>query len=83
MDKKPYNPESFRAQMSSIWKTRKRFEIQEAGMGYGLKDCLVLSPAGKNKIRDNPPYSMALKAESNLVGKESMKLNAFSKKRGS
>ncbi|KAK5842942.1 hypothetical protein PVK06_005364 [Gossypium arboreum] len=27
---KPYNPESFKAQMKSIWKTRKKFEIQMA-----------------------------------------------------
>ncbi|KAK5811499.1 hypothetical protein PVK06_026836 [Gossypium arboreum] len=28
--KKSYNPDSFRAQMKSIWKTRKKFEIQLA-----------------------------------------------------
>ncbi|PPD91134.1 hypothetical protein GOBAR_DD11910 [Gossypium barbadense] len=27
---KSYNPDSFRAQMKSIWKTRKKFEIQLA-----------------------------------------------------
>lgn len=29
--KKSYNPDSFRAQMKSIWKTRKKFKIQLAG----------------------------------------------------
>ncbi|KAA3488997.1 reverse transcriptase [Gossypium australe] len=48
-------------------------------MGHGLEDCQELDPAGKNKVRIDPPFSLALKAESNLVGKESMKLNAFSK----
>ncbi|MBA0870808.1 hypothetical protein Goshw_017473 [Gossypium schwendimanii] len=28
---KPYNSESFRAQMKNIWKTRKKFEIQMVG----------------------------------------------------
>ncbi|KAK5832484.1 hypothetical protein PVK06_016286 [Gossypium arboreum] len=28
---KLYNPESFRAQMKSIWKTKKKFKIQMAG----------------------------------------------------
>ncbi|MBA0664651.1 hypothetical protein Goklo_004619 [Gossypium klotzschianum] len=34
----------------------------------------------KNKIREDPPYTLALKAESKLVGKESIKINDFSKK---
>lgn len=29
--RKSYNPNSFQAQMKSIWKTRKKFEIQVAG----------------------------------------------------
>lgn len=29
--KKLYNPDSFKAQMTSIWKTRKKFEIQSLG----------------------------------------------------
>ncbi|KAK5825313.1 hypothetical protein PVK06_020131 [Gossypium arboreum] len=32
---KPYNPESFRAQMKSIWKTMKKFKIQMAGRRSG------------------------------------------------
>ncbi|MBA0754182.1 hypothetical protein Gogos_005485 [Gossypium gossypioides] len=33
---KLYNPESFRAQMKSIWKTRKKFEIQMVGQNLFL-----------------------------------------------
>ncbi|KAK5835558.1 hypothetical protein PVK06_011249 [Gossypium arboreum] len=51
-------------------------------MGHSLTDCLMLSPADNNKASNDPPYSIALKAESNLVGKESIKLNAFAKKTG-
>lgn len=29
--RKSYNPDSFRAQMQSIWKTSKKFDIQTAG----------------------------------------------------
>ncbi|PPD77412.1 hypothetical protein GOBAR_DD25653 [Gossypium barbadense] len=102
---KLYNPESFKAQMKSIWKPKKKFEIQTAGqnlflivfeleeylelimegrlrlfrkslilfdrVGYGLVDCSELNPAEKIKIREDPPYMLALKAESNLIGKES------------
>ncbi|KAH1106315.1 hypothetical protein J1N35_010083 [Gossypium stocksii] len=49
-------------------------------MGHGLNDCLVISPTEKNKIRDDPPYTIALKAESNLVERESIKFNAYVKK---
>lgn len=37
-------------------------------------------PLQKNKIRDNPRFSLALKAELNLIGKESLKFNALLKK---
>ncbi|MFQ6650879.1 hypothetical protein Gotur_022287, partial [Gossypium turneri] len=123
--------------MKSIWKTKKKFEIQMAGqnlflivfeleeylelimegrpwlfrkcifvsmdnrnkwwisfkyeklpifcfgcgrVGYGLLDCSELNLAEKIKIREDPPYMLALKAESNLIGKESIKFNDFSKK---
>ncbi|MBA0643534.1 hypothetical protein Goklo_027816 [Gossypium klotzschianum] len=46
------------------------------GMGHGFKDCLGLTPAEK-KNRDDPPYSLALKVELNLIGKESVKFNAL------
>ncbi|MBA0672145.1 hypothetical protein Goklo_029322 [Gossypium klotzschianum] len=50
------------------------------GMGHGFKDSLGLTPTEKNKIRDDPPYSLALRAELYLIGKESMKFNALLKK---
>ncbi|MBA0768701.1 hypothetical protein Gotri_017484 [Gossypium trilobum] len=49
-------------------------------MGHGLKECTGLTHAEKNKIRDDPPYFLALKAELNLIGKESLKFSALSKK---
>ncbi|MBA0566194.1 hypothetical protein Golob_011037, partial [Gossypium lobatum] len=33
---KLYNPKSFRAQMKSLWKTKKKFEIQTAGQNLFL-----------------------------------------------
>lgn len=49
-------------------------------MEHGLQGCKVIKPAGKEKVRDNPPFSLALKAELALLGKECLKLNALSKK---
>ncbi|MBA0685278.1 hypothetical protein Goari_012949, partial [Gossypium aridum] len=49
-------------------------------MRHGLKECTGLTHAEKNKIRDDPPYFLALKAELNLIGKESLKFSALSKK---
>ncbi|MFQ6667849.1 hypothetical protein Gotur_033734 [Gossypium turneri] len=102
---KLYNPESFKAQMRSIWKTNKKFEIQTVGqnlyliafeleedlklimegrpygrVGHGLSNCSEWNPAEKIKIKEDPPYTLALKAESNVIGKESIKFNNFSKK---
>ncbi|KAK5835557.1 hypothetical protein PVK06_011248 [Gossypium arboreum] len=34
--KKSFNPESFRTQMKSIWKTKKKFEIQLVGQNLFL-----------------------------------------------
>ncbi|MFQ6655260.1 hypothetical protein Gotur_025901 [Gossypium turneri] len=34
--KKPYNQDSFKAQMRSIWKTKKKFVIQVAGKNLFL-----------------------------------------------
>ncbi|MBA0575652.1 hypothetical protein Golob_023951 [Gossypium lobatum] len=34
--KKPYNQDSFKAQMRSIWKTRKKFVIQVVGKNLFL-----------------------------------------------
>ncbi|MFQ6646038.1 hypothetical protein Gotur_020546 [Gossypium turneri] len=103
---KLYNPKSFRAQMKSLWKTKKKFEIHTAGQNlylivfeleedlelimeerpwlfrkrHRLSDYSSLNSAEKSKIREDPPYTLALKAESKLVGKESIKFNDFSKK---
>ncbi|MFQ6651840.1 hypothetical protein Gotur_024007 [Gossypium turneri] len=44
-------------------------------LGHGLSGCNSLNPAEKIKIKENPPYTMALRAESNLLGKECIKLN--------
>ncbi|MBA0872493.1 hypothetical protein Goshw_014986 [Gossypium schwendimanii] len=49
-------------------------------MGHGLPECSVLSTAEKSKIKEDPPYTMALKAESKFVGKEVIKFNDFAKK---
>ncbi|MBA0730113.1 hypothetical protein Golax_023351 [Gossypium laxum] len=49
-------------------------------LGHGLQDYTSITPAEKIRIREDPPYSLALKAELNLLGKESLKFNALSKK---
>ncbi|MBA0873834.1 hypothetical protein Goshw_007921 [Gossypium schwendimanii] len=49
-------------------------------VGHGLSDCSEWNPAEKIKIKKDPPYTLALKAESNVIGKESIKFNNFSKK---
>ncbi|KAA3474234.1 Endonuclease/exonuclease/phosphatase [Gossypium australe] len=49
-------------------------------LNHGIKDCWLLNPAEKEKVRDDPPYSIALKAESKVVGKESIKFNSFIRK---
>ncbi|MBA0634173.1 hypothetical protein Godav_025534, partial [Gossypium davidsonii] len=46
-------------------------------MGHGLTDCTQIIPARKSKISSDPPYSMALKAESKQVGKESLQFSAM------
>ncbi|KAA3489018.1 reverse transcriptase [Gossypium australe] len=52
-------------------------------MDHGLNDCLLINPAEKNKIREDLSYFIVLKAESKVVGRETMKFNAFTKKMGS
>ncbi|MBA0725596.1 hypothetical protein Golax_022167, partial [Gossypium laxum] len=51
-------------------------------MGHGLSNCTQLTPERKSKIIENPPYSLALKVESKLFGKESIKFNTLIKKVG-
>ncbi|MBA0679210.1 hypothetical protein Goari_010997 [Gossypium aridum] len=48
-------------------------------MGHGLSNCTQIIPARKRKISENPSYSLALKAESKLIRKESMKFNVLLK----
>lgn len=49
-------------------------------MGHELTKCLKSTPVEKNKIKDDPPFSLELKAEVNFIGKESLKFSALSKK---
>ncbi|PPD75790.1 hypothetical protein GOBAR_DD27286 [Gossypium barbadense] len=51
-------------------------------MGHGLSNCTQIIPARKSKISENPPYTLALKAESKLIEKESMKFNVLMKQVG-
>ncbi|MBA0754491.1 hypothetical protein Gogos_021309, partial [Gossypium gossypioides] len=51
-------------------------------MGHEITDCTQKIPARKSKISIDPPYTLALRAESKLVGKESLKFNAMMKKVG-
>ncbi|MFQ6661253.1 hypothetical protein Gotur_029467, partial [Gossypium turneri] len=51
-------------------------------LGHGLSNCTQLTLERKNKISENPPYSLALKAESKLFGKERIKFNMLIKKVG-
>ncbi|MBA0672813.1 hypothetical protein Goklo_007338 [Gossypium klotzschianum] len=58
------------------------FCFEYGRMGHGMSNCTQLLPARKNKISENPPYSVALKAESRLIGKESVKFNSLMKQTG-
>ncbi|MBA0629341.1 hypothetical protein Godav_023919 [Gossypium davidsonii] len=49
-------------------------------MGHSLKECPVLNPVEKEKFKEDPNYTLALKEKSNLIGKENMKFNDLSKK---
>ncbi|MBA0552332.1 hypothetical protein Golob_023154, partial [Gossypium lobatum] len=49
-------------------------------MRHNLKECQVLNIVEKEKSKKDPNYTLALKAKSNLIGKENMKFNAFSNK---
>lgn len=49
-------------------------------MGHVAKECTKISKLGKEIREDDIPYSLALKAGSNLVGKESLQLGVSGKK---
>ncbi|MBA0693002.1 hypothetical protein Goari_010519 [Gossypium aridum] len=48
-------------------------------LGHGVKECQVLSSVEKERSDGDFPYSIELKAESNLVGKESLLFEFFTK----
>lgn len=49
-------------------------------MGHGLKECNKCSSIVKEKADDDLPYSLALKAESNVLGKENLQFGFIAKK---
>ncbi|MBA0876616.1 hypothetical protein Goshw_016057 [Gossypium schwendimanii] len=49
-------------------------------LGHDIQECTIVEPAEKDKIREDPPFSLALKVELNLVRRESLKFNALAKK---
>lgn len=49
-------------------------------MGHGLKECQECDVSMKDKINDDLPYSLALKAELSIFGKESSKFGLIVKK---
>ncbi|MBA0572527.1 hypothetical protein Golob_002863, partial [Gossypium lobatum] len=141
--KKSYNLDSFRAQLKSIWKIKKKFDIEVAGQNLflisfeneddmeiimegrpwlfkrqliifdrlgrtyreergifistgcqekvwlalgvvewvkGVKECDAILPTDeRDKAEDDYPYSLTLKVEPNLLGKESLKFGFSTK----
>ncbi|MBA0776260.1 hypothetical protein Gotri_011275, partial [Gossypium trilobum] len=49
-------------------------------MGHGLKKCDRIPTGTRDKPEDELPYSLALKAESNLLWKECLEFSASTKK---
>lgn len=49
-------------------------------MRHYLKDCTTTSKETRKSVDDNLPYSVALKAKSNLMGKITLQLGSQSKK---
>ncbi|MBA0721590.1 hypothetical protein Golax_009113 [Gossypium laxum] len=49
-------------------------------MGHGLKECDRIPTGARDKPEDELPYSLALKAESNLLRKECLEFSASTKK---
>ncbi|MBA0839716.1 hypothetical protein Goarm_005419 [Gossypium armourianum] len=49
-------------------------------MGHGVKECTSISIAKREKADNEYSYSLALKVESNLIGKENFQF-VFSKTR--
>lgn len=51
-------------------------------MRHSFKKCSVLTPTEISKIGDDPPFTLALKAESNLIGKECVKFKTLLRREG-
>ncbi|MBA0785417.1 hypothetical protein Gotri_026419, partial [Gossypium trilobum] len=49
-------------------------------MGHAVKDCIEIPNLGEEKLEEDLPYSLALKVESNLVGKEILQFGFSVKK---
>lgn len=49
-------------------------------MGHGAKDCEFLTDEKKHKSVEDFPYSVALKAESSMIGKECFHFGRLRKK---
>ncbi|MFQ6626615.1 hypothetical protein Gotur_005988 [Gossypium turneri] len=58
------------------------FCFESGRMGHGMSNFNQIPPAKKSKVSENPPYSVALKVKSRLVGKESLKFNSLMKQTG-
>ncbi|MBA0870899.1 hypothetical protein Goshw_018463 [Gossypium schwendimanii] len=53
--------------MGEFCRLRVKLNVQRPlRRGHGLHDCTEITPAEKNRIREDPPFSLALKAELNL-----------------
>ncbi|MBA0871546.1 hypothetical protein Goshw_027319 [Gossypium schwendimanii] len=53
--------------MGEFCRLRVKLNVQRPlRRGYGLHDCTEITPAEKNRIREDLPFSLALKAELNL-----------------
>ncbi|MBA0804934.1 hypothetical protein Gohar_004487 [Gossypium harknessii] len=49
-------------------------------MGHGIKDCNETPDESKELSKEDPPFSLALKVESNLIGKVNKQLGVTMKK---
>ncbi|MBA0869971.1 hypothetical protein Goshw_005934 [Gossypium schwendimanii] len=58
-----------------------RSKVKGCGrMDHSIKECSEVTTEIKNLPEDELPYSLALKAEINLLGKESLKLGSVARK---
>ncbi|MBA0715886.1 hypothetical protein Golax_014762, partial [Gossypium laxum] len=52
----------------------------QMNMGHSIKECIKVTLKVKDLLEDELPYSLALKAELNLLGRESLKLGSVVRK---